>query len=123
MSLDDNQDSLPAPIEIENLRSHFRNTYGLTEAQIEKMLVSSARSLSTTLDQLYNSLEKEENLADITHLGHNLKGVLLNMGELEWADIARRLEKSAAAGESENYREIARSIGKGAEYILRMAGE
>lgn len=121
MSLD-NQDNLPAPIKIENLRSHFRNTYGLTEEQIEKMLISSAKSLATTLGQLYDSLEQKENLAELTRLGHNLKGVLLNMGEQEWADIARRLEKSAAAGEPQNYREIAGSIGKGAEEIIRIAG-
>ena len=117
-----NQDNLPAPIKIENLRSHFRNTYGLTEEQIEKMLISSAQSMATTLSKLYDSLEKQENYPELTRIGHNLKGVLLNMGEWEWADIARRLEKSAAAGEPENYREIASSIGKGAEDIIRMAG-
>lgn len=117
-----NQDNLPAPIKIENLRSHFRNTYGLTEEQIEKMLISSAKSLATTLSKLYDSLEKEEDLPELNRLGHSLKGLLLNMGEQEWAAIARHLEKSAAAGEPENYREIASSIGGGAEDIVRMAG-
>lgn len=121
MSSDDRRGYQPPPVEIEHLRSHFRNIYGLSEAQVEEMVIRSAQSLKTTLDQLHNSLEREVDLQQVHHLSHNLKGVLLNMGETGWADLARRMEKSAVAGGSEDYLEIVVIISKGMHKIVELA--
>ena len=123
MTPGDKKDNLPAPIRIDNLRSHFHHAYGLSEEQVEVMVNRSAQSLAATLGQLNNTLAEDDNLPELTRLAHNLKGVLLNLGESEWAEFARRLEKSAAKGGVENHREIVANIRWGAEMVLGLADE
>jgi len=82
------------------------------------MLESSAKSMEKTLTELQKAVENNHGCGEISRLGHSLKGVLLNMGELEWAELAKILEKSAEAEEPENYRDIVWGIRSGAEKFL-----
>jgi HPt (histidine-containing phosphotransfer) domain-containing protein len=108
----------PSPIEPSNLRVHFATIYRLDTNQVEIMLKSSAKSLETTLTELQKAIDGNNGYREIARLGHSLKGVLLNMGELEWAELARRIEKSAGAEEQENYRDIVGGIRSGVEKFL-----
>ena len=112
------KDRWPSPIEPSNLREHFATTYRLDIHQVEIMLKSSAQSLEATLTDLQKALDDNLGYQEISRLGHNLKGVLLNMGELEWADLARRIEKAAGAEDQENYRDIVCGIRRGAKIFF-----
>tara|TARA_Y100001933_G_scaffold74916_1_gene76237 strand:- start:329 stop:724 length:396 start_codon:yes stop_codon:yes gene_type:complete len=111
-------DRWPAPMEPANLRVHFETTYRLDDSQVEVMLESSVKSLKATLSRLDAAIEGDHGLKEVSRLGHSLKGLLLNMGEREWADLARLIEQSAAVGEQRDYRDILRGIGQGAEKLL-----
>lgn len=116
--MDKQEKQLPPPIEIARLKEHFKKMYNLNEVQIGMMLVSSAQSLRTTLEGIEEYLQVEPNLAEIAKLSHSLKGLLLNMGEEEWADIARSLELSAAADRDEDYSGLLEQLKWGAKEML-----
>jgi hypothetical protein len=99
-----------SPVTIENLREHFRTTYKLNEEQIDLMVVSSARSLQTAFlaaDDIFGSEDVCEKMAAIAH---SLKGLLLNMGQFEWAGFAREIERAAKASEKCDYKEMIRRL-------------
>ena len=111
-------DQFPSPVEPSNLREHFATIYRLDANQVEIMLKSSAKSLEVTLADLQKAIDDNQGYREIERLGHSLKGVLLNMGELEWAEMARKIEKAAGAEEQENYRDIVCGIQSGVEKFL-----
>ncbi len=112
------ENTTPARVSTDVLRKHFAASYNLKEEQIDLMLASSAKSLNKSLTALYEALDKRANLEELAKLGHNIKGVLLNMGEAEWAAIARKIEVSAAAGRSIDYRSMVEQIHQGVEDVL-----
>lgn len=114
----DNKISTPAKVNAETLKEHFRSNYNLVGDQIDLMLESSSQSLKKSLAGLYEALDQEDNLEDLAKLGHNVKGVLLNMGELEWAEIAKKIELAAAAGKKINYRSVVEHIHEGVKGVL-----
>ncbi len=108
----------PANIHREWVRKHFLTTYGLSEDQTDALLESTAESMNATLGSLYAALEKDSSLEEISRLGHSMKGLLLNMGEQQWAEIARELERAAARAEKRDYEKMVRIIHRGVEDIL-----
>jgi HPt (histidine-containing phosphotransfer) domain-containing protein len=112
------KDKWPLPVEPSNLREHFSTIYRLDASQVETMLKSSALSLAKTLANLQKAIDDDHGYGEISRLSHSLKGVLLNMGELEWAELARRIEKAAGAEEQENYQDIVCGIRNGVEKFL-----
>ena len=101
-----------------NLRNHFETIYQLDPSQVEIMLESSAKSLQATLTDLSKAIEGDNGLKEVSRLGHSLKGLLLNMGEREWADLARRIEQSAALGKQMDYMGIIKGIRQGSKKLL-----
>lgn len=95
--------SNPPPVTISVLREHFRTTYKLDEAQVELMITSSKQSLDVTLSAAREALQHEKSCGDLARVSHNLKGLLMNMGEDGWAQLARNMEKAAKAGEEIDY--------------------
>lgn len=112
------EEALPPKVTRAELREHFRSAYNLSEEQIEVMLESSSSSLQKSFSMLYDLLGDSQDLKEITRIGHSLKGLLLNMGQERWAQIAREMEKSAAAGEQRGYRAMADAIYEGVREIL-----
>ncbi|MBM9603929.1 Hpt domain-containing protein [Desulfopila inferna] len=108
----------PANVHREKLRDHFKSTYRFTEDQIDALLESTAQSMNATLGSLYAALEKESSSEEISRLWHTMKGLLLNMGEQQWAEVARELENAAGRGEKRDYRKMVRIIHQGVEDIL-----
>ncbi len=91
-------------VTVERLRRHFSQTYKLNEDQVEFMVKSSAESLRTVFESAERILAGDESQqAALARMAHSLKGLLLNMGEPGWADIARAIEFAAKAGESRDY--------------------
>lgn len=111
-------DSLPLPVNVESLKNHFKSAYMLTDAQIDLMVESSAESLKSTLLLLRKATENNNNFNDISVQSHRLKGVLLNMGENDWAEIVRQMEKSASRKEHKKYSSIVESLHIGMADIL-----
>lgn len=112
------KDSWPYPVEPANLRKHFETVYRLDRNQVDLMLESSAKSLRITLGKLNNAIDNNQGYSEISRLGHSLKGLLLNMGEPEWAELARFIEKAAGAEQQEDYRGIVGGICRGVEQLL-----
>lgn len=111
----------PAPLVVERLRDYFRRTYALSESQVETMLVSSSKSLQQTLTGARETLDTSEPQTRMAFLFHSLKGLLLNMGEVEWAAYTKGLEQQQTDGEQVDYRAAVAALEKGMAEILSYA--
>lgn len=115
-------DSQPLPVRVEGLKKHFKSAYMLTDAQVDLMIESSIKSLKSTFALLQDATEKDNNFREINVQSHRLKGVLLNMGESDWAEIARQMETSASREEYKQYSSIVENLQKGMADILSFGG-
>lgn len=109
---------VPPSLSEEKLRTHFRDVYRLEEDQVDQMIISSAKSLHTSLTALILAVEQGPVYEDVKRLGHSIKGLLLNMGEPEWAEFAREIEKAASSCADEDYVELVDTLRKGVETIF-----
>jgi len=108
----------PAPVTIAGLKKHFHTTYQLGENQVELMVNSSRKSLDKILTEARTALHSDNIPVEMVNVGHSLKGLLLNMGEPEWAEVARELEKSARAGEVRDYAALVALLTEGLATVL-----
>ncbi len=108
---------LPPKVNTDNLKNHFRVTYKLADEQIEAMLESLANSLAKSLSALQINLD-ENDTDQIFRLAHSIKGMFLNMGEKQWAELARELELAASEDKVCDYRSMVEKIQYGVEDIL-----
>lgn len=113
----------PAPVTIAGLKNHFQTTYQLGENQVELMVNSSRKSLDKILAEARAALHSDNIPVEMVNVGHSLKGLLLNMGEPEWAEVARDLEKSARAGEQRDYEALVAFLADGMATVLAYDGE
>lgn len=110
--------SIPKPLVLDTLRDHFRRTYLLNETQVETMLVSSSRSLEQAFAGAHDILEGTAPETRFALVFHSLKGLLLNMGEAEWAAYTKELEKKLTDGEQVDYAAAVETLEKGMAVIL-----
>ena len=109
---------MPDPVSIETLRKHFRDVYSLTDPQVEIMLESSSRSVRQALDEVHPLLSDPElSVASLKPFFHGLKGLLLNMGESEWAEVARSLENMVEEGQLEDPAGVIRVLSSGLQAV------
>lgn len=114
--------TVPAPLVLGKLRDHFRRAYLLNDDQVETMLVSSSRSLRHAIAGAHELLEGTEEKNVFSLLFHGLKGLLLNMGEAEWAAYTMELENRLMEGEQLDYRAAIKVIEEGLSQILSYVG-
>jgi len=110
----------PPPLNLENLRNHFRNIYKLKDEQVEFMIKSASLSLQTALTSAEQALASENLGAELALVSHSLKGLFLNLGEREWAALARAMEMAAKNGEVYDYAAVVEKIRLGV--FIAMAG-
>ena len=110
--------TVPTPLVLDTLRDHFRRTYLLNETQVETMLVSSSKSLQQALTSAHDILEGTAPEARFALVFHSLKGLLLNMGQAEWAAYTKGLEKKLTDGEQVDYAAAVEILEKGLTVIL-----
>lgn len=91
--------SVPEPVLLENLRTHFHDAYRFNASQVEIMVQSSSKSLCQAMADIEEFLLTGKGYRLLCSVFHNLKGVSLNMGEDEWADFFRTIEKRIDSGE------------------------
>lgn len=113
--------TVPTSLVLDTLRDHFKRTYMLNERQVETMLVSSSKSLKQALASAHDILEGTEPEARFALVFHSLKGLLLNMGEVEWAAYTKGLEKKLTDGEQVDYAAAVEILEKGMAVILSYA--
>lgn len=106
------------PLSIEKLRIHFRDVYQLNESQVETMVQSSSKSLVFAMDTIDDFLKVKESHEDLVPVFHNLKGVLLNMGEEEWADYFRTIERRIIADEICDIGKVQKIMQRGLQDVL-----
>lgn len=108
----------PPPVTICGLKMHFENTYQLGTEQVELMIDSSRKSLEKILGDARVVLQSEHACKELVNIGHSLKGLMLNMGEPEWAEVARDLERSARLGERRDYAALIAGLTEGVRTVL-----
>ena len=103
----------PPPVSLERLRTHFRQVYKLNEDQVECMLRSASQSLRTTFVSAQQALASDDLCSALAPVAHGLKGLLLNLGEGEWAALARIIEKAAKAEQPYEYVDVVNNMREG----------
>ncbi len=111
----------PPPLNLENLRNHFRNIYKLNDEQVEFMIKSASQSLQTALTSAEQALASENHGAELALVSHGLKGLFLNLGERDWAALAKAMEMAAKKGEVYDYAAVVEKIRQGG-FILMTGG-
>lgn len=103
----------PPPLDLETLRNHFRDAYKLKDEQVEFMIRSASQSLQTALAAAEQALTSDNRCAALATVAHGLKGLFLNMGEGEWASLARAMEQAAKANQQHEYAAVVQKIRQG----------
>ncbi len=80
----------------EAITDHLRDAYLLSAEKIEEVLPRFLDTLLSHLDNLDHPLQTD-NLQQLGKAGHTLKGALLNLGLLDLADLAFRIEQQCGA--------------------------
>jgi len=86
------------------VKEHLADVYGVNDVQIEQLLTSAERSISSNLEKAQTCLARGE-LKMLSSVGHALKGNLLNLGLTVPASVAADIEVSARAGEQQPYQQ------------------
>jgi hypothetical protein len=107
----------PSPVTIRSLREHFRTTYNFNEEQIDLMVVSSARSIQAAFLAIDETVDKEDACEKIAVIAHGLKGLLLNMGQNDWAGYVKDIENAAKAGRYHEYIEMVQRLRLGLQEV------
>ena len=79
--------------------AYLKAELGLDDEQVQGFLKTLSVPLKTTLEAVNKACEAK-NLTAIVETAHSLKGALLNLGLNELADLASRIEATAATGEN-----------------------
>lgn len=119
----DTSQSTPPPVTVAALRNHFKSTYKLQDDQVELMIRSSKSSLNKVFFSAREAFKLQDVCGALFRVGHSLKGLLLNMGEPQWADVARKLENAAKNGENRNYKAMVEVLEKGMAEIMEYTPE
>lgn len=75
----------------EHTINHLRQTYRLSDKNIDKILHNAVRDINSDLKDLADALHNKD-LKQIQKTAHRLKGVLLNLGLQSFADQALEIE-------------------------------
>ncbi len=89
---------------------HLQQTYGLDDADIEKILDSSRTNISQILTAI-NTARESNDTENLHRLAHSLKGVLLQIGLDELARQTEKFEHDVAAGNLYGQESISSLIG------------
>lgn len=114
----DIQNASPSQLSVERLQHHFKSVYKLSDEQVDLMVKSSSTSLTKSMTLLGEAVEKRTGFDDISRHAHSVKGLLLNMGEHHWAEIAREIEKSASAQSEKDYSKLVDTLLNGVKDVL-----
>jgi len=109
---------VPAAITLADLRRHFKETYGLSPAQIDVMVESSSKSLAQAFSQAIAAINTADPRPELAPVFHGLKGLFLNMGENEWAAFAREVEQRLKKQEPCDFTMVIEEMQAGLSEIL-----
>lgn len=77
------------------------------------MLRSASQSLRTTFASAQQALAGDDLCSALAPVAHSLKGLLLNLGEGEWAALARTIEQTAETGKPYEYADVVNDMREG----------
>ena len=86
------------------------------------MVTSSSKSLEQGLAQLTEVRSEADSITRLCGIYHGLKGVLLNMGEPEWAAYTKEIERQVMTGEKLDHGRIAIVLQRGVFEVLAYCG-
>ena len=113
---------VPLPVCLERLREHFRQVYKFNEDQVESMLRSASQSLRKSFASAEQALASDDLCSALAPVAHCLNGLLLNLGEGDWAALARDIEQAATAGRAYEYAEAVGSMREGVSAVADYGG-
>ncbi|MFC1513347.1 response regulator [Thermodesulfobacteriota bacterium] len=76
---------------IRKIKIHLASAYHLSPAKINHLLAASSQALTTHLQEAENAITNDDADA-VSHTAHTLKGMLLNLGLNNLAELAARIE-------------------------------
>ena len=91
-----------APIALDVIREHLRQQYQLEEASVEAIVVKIRGSLAEDLRMAQEALAAGD-LPRLRQVAHSLKGVLLNAGQFEWAELAATIDNGIRENRQADY--------------------
>ena len=77
------------------------------------MLRSASQSLRKSFASADQALASDDLCSALVPVAHSLNGLLLNLGEWDWAALARTIEQAATAGRAYEYAEAVGSMREG----------
>ena len=83
--------------------AYLKAELGMEDEQVTGILKTLSSPLKETLRSVDEACGKED-LEEIAETAHSLKGVLLNLGLDELAELAKTIELSAASGNYTNHK-------------------
>lgn len=86
---------------IRAIRDYLKKHYKFPDDQIDSMMPSFLATLARHMDALDNAMS-ERNPAQVGKAAHTIKGALLNLGLLDCAELAERIEQRGKQGQSKN---------------------
>jgi len=86
------------------ITNHLQRFYGLTEDKAEVLLATTRKTISGDMAKLARALA-ETNLQAGGDAAHSLKGLLLNLGLQNQADLAEKIERACRRGPASRFEE------------------
>ncbi len=91
---------------IQLIRRHMRSAYLMNDAKVAELLPGFLQVLQQHLDRLQESLLSGD-IQALGHSSHTIKGALLNLGLVDLAAVALRIEEGCRHGNRQtNYRAL-----------------
>jgi HPt (histidine-containing phosphotransfer) domain-containing protein len=84
---------------IEKIKLHLSEQFHLPVVQVEELLPNFITALASHMEHLQAAVQAGD-LDDLGKAGHKIKGAFLNLGLMECAAIALKIEEKGKAGET-----------------------
>jgi CheY-like chemotaxis protein/HPt (histidine-containing phosphotransfer) domain-containing protein len=101
------------------IRIHLKEMYSFSSTQIESLLSTSAASVQEGIEILDQACLRNNN-KDISQAAHKLKGTLTNLGMIQPAELAKKMEFSAKVNEKQDYGKWLTELRRDLEPLLNM---
>ena len=89
-------------VTLSGIQKYLKDMYSFESSQIDMLIATSVTCLNEGLDMLDQACLTKDNKA-LTQNAHRLKGSLLNLGLVQQAELAKRIETSAKENSEHPY--------------------
>ncbi len=91
--------------QVQQAREHLQKTYSLREEQISKLIRITVSGLKENIDMAQKVMADADH-SELGLISHSMKGSLLTLGMVEYAEMARVIEHHAANNDEIAYDDL-----------------